>query len=172
VAGRTFTPGKLARAVQACDPWSIAIRPATPADADEIVEVVERAYHPYVERIGRRPAPMDTDAEPLIRTEEVFVLADGAELVGLIVLRSASDHLLVENVAIEPARQRNGHGRALLEFAEAHGRDLGFEEIRLYTNAAMTENLGLYAHLGWLEYDRRVEDGFSRVYFRKPLALL
>lgn len=132
--------------------------------------MVERAYHPYVERIGRRPAPMDAAAELLIRTEEVFVLYDGAQLLGLIILRSAGDHLLVENIAVEPRLQRRGHGRALLEFAEEHGRGLGFGEIRLYTNVAMTENIGLYVHLGWREYDRRVEDGFSRVYFRKALA--
>jgi ribosomal protein S18 acetylase RimI-like enzyme len=132
--------------------------------------VVERAYEPYIERIGMRPAPMDADVEGSIRTEEVFVLADGPSLVGVIVLRSARDHLLVENVAIDPALQRHGHGRALLEFAERHGRELGYGELRLYTNAAMTENIELYPRLGWSEYDRRVEDGFSRVYYRKPVA--
>src|SRR5205823_4478657 len=106
----------------------------------------------------------------LIRTEEVFVLTDGGKLVGLIVLRCASDYMLVENVAVDPELQHHGYGRALLEFAEEHGRELGFDELRLYTNAAMTENIDLYPRLGWREYDRRVEDGFSRVYFRKAVA--
>ena len=132
--------------------------------------VVERAYEPYIERIGKRPAPMDADPDRLIRTEEVFVLTDGGELVGLIVLRCASDYMLVENVAVDPELQHHGYGRALLEFAEEHGRELGFDELRLYTNTAMTENIELYPRLGWREYDRRVEDGFSRVYFRKPVA--
>ena len=132
--------------------------------------MVERAYEPYIERIGRRPAPLDSDPEQLIRTEEVFVLTDHAEVVGLIVLRSARDHLLVENVAVDPELQHHGHGRTLLEFAEEHGRELGFGELRLYTNVAMTENIALYPRLGWREYDRRVEDGFSRVYFRKRVS--
>ena len=132
--------------------------------------MVERAYEPYIERIGRRPAPLDSDPEQLIRTEEVFVLTDHAEVVGLIVLRSARDHLLVENVAVDPELQHHGHGRTLLEFAEEHGRELGFGELRLYTNVAMTENIALYPRLGWRAYDRRVEDGFSRVYFRKRVS--
>jgi GNAT superfamily N-acetyltransferase len=148
-------------------PWSIAIRPATPADATEIVGLVERAYRPYVERIGRRPAPLDSHPEALIADEQVYVLTEGATVAGLIVLRPGSDHLLVENVAVDPDRQHCGNGRALLDFAEQHGRELGFGELRLYTNAVMTENLVLYPRLGWSEYDRRVEDGFSRVYFRK-----
>ena len=33
----------------------------------------------------------------------------------------------------------------------------------------MTENLALYPALGYVETGRRVEDGFSRVYFSKRL---
>jgi hypothetical protein len=33
----------------------------------------------------------------------------------------------------------------------------------------MTENQFLYAKIGYVEYDRRVEEGFSRVYMRKQL---
>lgn len=113
---------------------------------------------------------MDSDPDELIRTEEVFVLDDGAAIVGLIVLRCGRDYMLVENVAVDPSLQHRGHGRALLAFAEKHGRELGFGELRLYTNEAMTENIELYPRLGWREYDRRVEDGFSRVYYRKPVA--
>jgi hypothetical protein len=36
--------------------------------------------------------------------------------------------------------------------------------IRLYTNAVMTENLSMYAHMGFVETHRAVEKGFNRVY--------
>jgi 3'-phosphoadenosine 5'-phosphosulfate sulfotransferase len=39
----------------------VRIRPAEPADARAIAEIVERAYGGYVERIGLRPGPMDDD---------------------------------------------------------------------------------------------------------------
>ena len=41
--------------------------------------------------------------------------------------------------------------------------------IRLYTNAAMTENLSIYAHMGFVETHRAVEKGFNRVYLRWTL---
>jgi hypothetical protein len=33
----------------------------------------------------------------------------------------------------------------------------------------MTENQVLYAKLGYVEYDRRIEDGYSRIFMRKML---
>jgi hypothetical protein len=41
--------------------------------------------------------------------------------------------------------------------------------LRLYTNAAMRENLILYHRLGYQEDDRRGEDGFERVFLSKRL---
>jgi GNAT superfamily N-acetyltransferase len=42
-------------------------------------------------------------------------------VVGLIVLIEEADHVLVENVAVDPGRQGEGIGRALLAFAEGTG---------------------------------------------------
>jgi hypothetical protein len=50
------------------------------------------------------------------------------------------------------------------EFADARARELGLGAIRLYTNAAMTENLALYPRRGYVETHRAEADGFSRVY--------
>ena len=35
----------------------------------------------------------------------------------------------------------------------------------------MSENLSLYARIGYVEYDRRVEHGYGRVFMRKKLGL-
>ena len=77
--------------------------------------------------------------------------------------------LLVENVAVARSAQGRGLGRRLLEHAEDQALRLGLPETRLYTNAAMTENLAIYPRLGYAEVNRRTEDGFDRVYFRKDL---
>jgi ribosomal protein S18 acetylase RimI-like enzyme len=135
-----------------------------------VVDLVERAYSPWIERVGRRPWPMDEDYAALIAAGEVFLLSAADRLVGLIVLRPAPDHLLVDNVAVEPDLQGRGNGRALLAFAEEQARALGLTELRLYTNAAMIENIELYRRLGWREHDRRIQSGFARVYFRRPLT--
>ena len=143
------------------------IRPARPDDAGALRDIVERAYSRYIERIGRRPAPMDDDYVAKIGDGHVEVAVEGGNPVGLIVLVPQADHLLVENVAVDPAFQRGGVGRALLAHAEQRAAQRGLREIRLYTNAAMTENLSLYPRLGYRETDRDTEHGFQRVYFSK-----
>jgi hypothetical protein len=57
----------------------------------------------------------------------------------------------------------------LLEFAEDAARVAGFGAIRLYTNAAMAENIALYLRIGYRETHRGEEKGLRRVYMRKPL---
>lgn len=143
------------------------MRLAEPADVPAIVACVRAAYALYVPRIGREPAPMNADYLELVRRGSVWVLRDVA---GVLVAFPVDGALFVENVAVEPARQGQGLGRELLSLAEQLCREHGLPELRLYTNARMTENLALYAHLGYVEYERRTENGFERVYLRKRLA--
>ena len=147
----------------------IRARRATTADAEPITALVEKAYAHYVERLGRRPAPMDVDYVTEIRDREVWIIPGDTELEGVLVVRPERDHLFVHNIAVDPALQGHGLGKALLELAEARARELGVTELRLLTNELMTENRALYADLGWQESDVRSEHGYRRVYFRKRL---
>jgi len=75
----------------------------------------------------------------------------------------------LENVAVRNRFAGQGVGRQLIDYAETQARSLGLISIELYTNLKMTENLAYYPKLGYSEVDRRDEDGFSRVYYRKIL---
>lgn len=75
-----------------------------------------------------------------------------------------------ENVAVDPGRQGEGIGRRLLDRAERRAREAGLDALTLYTHEKMSENLALYALLGYEETGRRRERGFSRVYLRKSLG--
>jgi ribosomal protein S18 acetylase RimI-like enzyme len=79
------------------------------------------------------------------------------------------DQMLLDNIAVGPHAQGRGYGRKLLEFSEQMARDAGCGSIRLYTNEAMTENLSLYARIGYIETHRAEEKGLRRVYMRKLL---
>ncbi len=92
------------------------------------------------------------------------------EILGLIVTEQQPDHLLIENIAVSPAAQGLGIGCMLLEHAYAEARALGLAEVKLYTNAKMTENLSYYPRRGFVEVDRRRESGFDRVYFTRSVA--
>jgi ribosomal protein S18 acetylase RimI-like enzyme len=105
-----------------------------------------------------------------IAAQETHVVEADGELVGLIVLENHPDHLLVDNVAVVPEAQGRGIGRLLLAVAAREARERGLPEVRLYTNAAMTENIAMYPQLGFEETHRVTEKGFQRVYFRKSCA--
>ena len=145
------------------------IEPARPEDAAAVAACVNAAYARYVPRMGVKPAPMLADYPAEIAAGRVHVLREGGALCGLIVLIAEPDHLFIENVAVDPAAQGHGFGRRLLDFAEAEARRLGLPELRLYTNELMTENIGLYTHLGYVEVDRRLSDGYRRVFMVKRL---
>jgi ribosomal protein S18 acetylase RimI-like enzyme len=92
---------------------------------------------------------MTADHGAAIRDHVVKILRLGGEPVALIEMRAEADHLLVVNVAVSPAHQGLGHGRALLAHAEELAYSLGLEEVRLYTNGSFTDNLRLYERVGY-----------------------
>ena len=85
-------------------------------------------------------------------------------------MRPEADHLLIVNVAVSPACQGRGYGRALLAHAEEFTRSLGLEEVRLYTNGRFATNVKLYERVGY-KVDR--EETFAQlgvaVYMSKRL---
>jgi GNAT superfamily N-acetyltransferase len=145
------------------------IRPAAAADVPAVAEIVERAYAPWVPVVGRRPGPMEDDYAARCAAGQAFVLEEAGALRGVLVLVEEADHLLLDNVAVEPAARGRGLGRALIAFAEAEARRRGFGEVRLYTHARMQANIALYARLGYAETARRQQDGFDRVFMSKRL---
>jgi N-acetylglutamate synthase-like GNAT family acetyltransferase len=147
-----------------------ALRSAEPGDAAAVEALVQAAYQVYVDELGLRPAPMKADQAAEIASKEVWVAEVDGEIVGVVVARPEADHVFVDNVAVDPAAQGEGVGRALLERAEQRAAELGVGEIRLLTNVRMTANRALYAHLGWDEAEVREEHGYERVYLRKPVA--
>ena len=102
------------------------IRPADAADLPAVERIVRSAYGKYIARIGKPPGPMLDDYAALIRSHAVWVA--GAPVAGLVVLLSGDDHLLLDNVTVDPAAQGRGLGRALISFAEAEARRRGYGE--------------------------------------------
>ena len=91
--------------------------------------------------MARAPAPITADYAAAARPGQAWVAADDGGEAGFIILITRPGYLLLERVAVRPAAQGRGIGARLLAFAEERARGLGLREIRLYTNAAMTENL-------------------------------
>src|SRR6202035_3925007 len=143
------------------------IRAATVADVSAITEIVGQAYRLYIARIGKPPGPMLDDYAARVLEGVVWVLEEGGAIAGIIVLLLMTNYLLLDNVAVSPARQGLGLGRRLLAFAEAEALRRGYHEIRLYTHQTMVENQSLYASVGYEETGRGAEAGYDRVFMRK-----
>ena len=145
------------------------IRLASPEDVPAIERVAENAYHVYVERLGRPPAPMAADFGHHIARDWVIVAECNGLIAGYAILIAGDQRALLDNVAVDPAQQRSGMGRLLIERVEQEVLDLGHRSLELYTNVVMTENIRWYEKLGFVETKRAVERGFHRIYMKKNL---
>jgi ribosomal protein S18 acetylase RimI-like enzyme len=147
------------------------IRAATADDVPAIADVADQAYGHYIARMGKPPGPMLDDYAARVLEGVVWVVEEGTAIAGIIVLLPATDYLLLDNIAVSPARQGLGLGRRLLAFAEAEALRRGYPEIRLYTHQTMVESQRLYASIGYEETGRGTEAGYDRVFMRKQLRL-
>jgi ribosomal protein S18 acetylase RimI-like enzyme len=147
----------------------LAIRLARDSEAEAVRHLVLDAYGHYVARIGKPPGPMLDDYAQRIAQGQVSVIEEDGRLLGILVLEEEPDAILLDNIAILPAAQGRGLGRALVAHAEAETRRRGRTQLRLYTHVLMVENIGLYARLGFRETGRVSEKGFERVYMVKAV---
>ncbi len=145
-------------------------RLAVLSDLPSVEDIVWRAYSPYVDRLGRKPGPMTDDYSALIGSSRVHVIDCDGSVQAILVLIPENHAMLLDNIAVAPSAQRRGLGRKLIEYAEKTARELGYRSIRLYTNEVMTENMDLYAQIGYLETHRGEEAGLKRVYMAKTLG--
>jgi len=125
------------------------IRRAVAADAAAIAALTRAAYEKWIPVIGRAPKPMTADYDVAVREHLIDLLCEGDELVALVECIREPDHLLIENLAVSPSHQGKGYGRKMLALAEALARDLGFTELRLYTNKLFAENVAFYTKHGY-----------------------
>ncbi len=114
---------------------------------------------------------MTANYDVAVRDHAVDLLQVGDELAALIEMRPERDHLLIVNVAVQPAFQSRGYGRALLAHAEGFARSLRLAEVRLYTNSRFTANLRLYGRLGYrMDHEAVVPDIGVVVHMSKSLS--
>jgi len=148
----------------------LSVRIAGPTDAAGVRSCVVAAFEHYVERIGKPPAPMLLDFGAEIRAGHVWLVSTDEGVVGALVQYETSLGFYIDTVAVVPSSQGTGVGRALLEFAEKEALRRGYQSVYLCTNSKMTENQAFYPRIGYIEYERKNEAGFDRVFYRKDLA--
>jgi GNAT superfamily N-acetyltransferase len=112
---------------------------------------------------------MSADYGSHIANDHVWVAEEDGRVLGFAVLVEQDDHLQLDVLAVAPDAQGRGIGNLLLQLTDDEARRLGHAEVRLFTNAAMTENIAYYPRHGYVETHRGEQDGRHRVFFAKTL---
>lgn len=142
------------------------IRTALPKDAIDLQNCMIEAYKNYKERMGgKHLPPMDVDYAAEIRDFPSWVVELESKIIGGLFMMFEYEYASIANIAVHPNAQGLGVGGGLMRFAEEKAKKKKYTELRLATHVLLTENLGLYIHLGWTEYNRDE----VRVYMKKRI---
>lgn len=145
------------------------IRLANADDEAVVTDCVKAAYQIYLPRMDKPPAPLLADYAQLIADGLVHVLEKKRQIAGVLVLHFEQPTALLDNLAVHPDFQGDGLGSQLLAHAETLAQAAACHTFRLYTNAAMHENLRWYPQHGYLETARYEQDSYQRVFFEKTI---
>lgn len=133
---------------------SVSIRPATPEDASQLREIELRAGERFRE-VGM-PEIADDEPPPV----EVLVhyasegrawsAVDGDDVpIGYVLVDVVDGDAHIEQVSVDPSRQGQGIGRALVERVRSWATEHQSSSVTLTTFADVTWNVPLYRHLGF-----------------------
>ena len=133
-------------------PKSVRLRRATDADAPAVLVLQQEANAPYRHRPGGPIGPFTDTVEGtrVVMTKVPVMLAITEGVVaGCVFYAIEGDHCFLFRLAVLPAHQRCGIGRALIAHVETRAGELGLPCVRLGVRKAMPENRGYYERLGY-----------------------
>ena len=149
---------------------SSTLRVATLGDLECIDALVAAAFQRHVTNMGFPPVQLLRDTSEQIEAGEIWVYGD--PITGVMSISEVGDSLLIENMAVHPSVQRSGIGRRLIEHAEQMATNWRLRRVVLVRNAPMVKHRDFYAHVGYLEADRRTEHGSRQVFMEKILPVV
>jgi GNAT superfamily N-acetyltransferase len=164
---------------------NFSFSPAALADAPALASLHTAAAEELTRRYGKGPWSMNTSEKGVLhamRTSQVFVARDGAELVGTLRLTTtkpwaidikyfaqAGRPLYLLSMAIAPSRQRQGVGRRCLEEAKRLARAWPADCLRLDAYDAVAGAGAFYARCGFKEVGRNTYRAVPLIYFEALL---
>lgn len=149
-------------------PPGLAVAPAPPdfAEWEALLALLRRAFA-YME--GRVDPPssltrMDAAALRDKAGAEALLLAHDATggLVGCLFAADRGDALHIGKLAVEPARQGERIGAALMAAAEALARGRGLPALELETRVELTGNHRAFARMGFEKVGESAHAGYDR----------
>ena len=127
------------------------LRVATPVDADSLAALINEAFQ--VEaffKIGDRTSA--SEVLELMRDGEFLVLEEPpGELAGCVYLLCRGGRAYFGMLSVDPAQQRKGLGRRLIEAVEASAREKGCRAIDIHIVNLREDLPAYYRPLGYVE---------------------
>jgi GNAT superfamily N-acetyltransferase len=124
------------------------IRKATDRDAAGIARIINAAFEVEREfRQGERTSP--GEIARLLERDLFFVAEEDGRLIGAVHTSIDGATGYFGMLAVDPALQRGGTGRALLAAAEAHCRNAGCTKMTMSTGEDRKELIPYYERVGY-----------------------
>lgn len=152
--------------IEATDPSAPAARAAIAAYAATLDERFEGGFRP-----AESSPAADESFRPPAGRFLIATLRD--QVVGCVsVTRTGADAGTVElrRLWVSPAMRGLGLGARLVRSAEDAAMDVGAQVVRLETNRALTEAVGLYRAAGYREVPAFNDEAYAHHWFEKSLA--
>src|SRR5262249_46774575 len=145
-------------------PSELSLVPATSGDAEGVADVLAAAFGGYEARYTAAAyrATVISAAGIAKRLGEgaTWGAKLGDEVVGTVSCVLTGDGLYVRSMAVSPAAQGRGVGRALLDEVQSYARQSAASRLYLSTTPLLTAAIGLYESFGF----RRVAGGPSELH--------
>ncbi|MEO7909479.1 MAG: GNAT family N-acetyltransferase [Roseiflexaceae bacterium] len=142
----------------------IRLRAATAADISIIVAIIRAAFKEYDGAIdppsGAHKETPEKISEKLTTEYAVLALLDD-QIVACVFYRGQGDHMYFGRLAVLPAYRGRGIAGALINYVEAHARELGLPSVRLGVRVALPHLRVRYQRLGYSVIEEHRHAGYA-----------
>ena len=130
---------------------ALRIRPATVADADDLVRIINAAF--IVERvfIGRDRTNAEDVRSMFGRGAFLAGEDEAGAIVACVYVEQQGDRGYFGLLSVDPAHHGQGHGRRMIDHVEAHVRAHGCRALDIRVVNLRTELPPIYRKLGFVE---------------------
>ena len=136
------------------DAGEIVIRPAVPAEAAVLLDVMRRAFAEY-RGVLKPESSVFVETEAAIAEQLAqgggFLALENDRPVGCIIAEAKDGHGYLGRLAVDPTLRRRGLARRLMRRGEDYARARGFKSVEVQVRIVLTGNIALFQSLGYRE---------------------